>query len=470
MQLREYQLRLVRQIQVAYQTHRSVCLQLQTGAGKTAVAAHICDLMYKKHGKRKGGLMLFIVHRRELLWQIASTLRNFGLENDYGFIASGISETPWAPIQIASIQTIVRRLDKTNINPLMVCIDEFHHAPADTYVRVKQRFPNAFYLGLTATPIRKDGKGLKPMASGLIKGPSPKKLISQGWLAPIDTYSIPSEMQMADVPLIAGDYSRKATDSKITHTVIASSLRNWVKFAKNKRTIHYAVSRRHSKEFVAQAKEAGYVAEHVDGTMNKHVRDGIIRRFKFGQTTIISNCEIISEGFDVPETECVILGRPTKSLVVYLQQIGRVMRPKKDGAHGIVLDVAGNYNQFGNAEDEREWVLEDGLGNITDEERKSPKKHRICSCGIVYPKHLDQCPECQKYSTKSVAQLDFEVVPVHEIKIKKPKPKVGKKQLMREVFSTNGDIRLLTDLCNKYSYNQRVIPFWKGMITNRASR
>lgn len=479
LELRPYQENLIKSIRNQYIAgHRAVCLQLQTGAGKTAIAARICNLLCQKHGNRKGGTMLFIAHRRELLKQIADTLNKFGLQNEYGFIQSGRAETPWAQIQIASIQTIARRLHKLKINPAMICIDEFHHAAADSYKKVRNHFHQARLLGLTATPIRLDGKGLKSMAETMICGPSPQQLTEHGFLCEVDTFSIPNGIDMSGVAMVAGDYNKKESDKRATGKVIANALDNWLKFTPNKKTIHYAVSRRHSKEFVAQAKERGIAAEHVDGTMSDYLREGIMRRFLNDQTMIISNVDIISEGFDCPNVECVLLGRLTKSLAIYLQQCGRVMRPKPNGAKGIILDVAGNFRHFGNPDNDRNWSLADGLdADIEQDKKRIKKKNKKCDCGFVFPATFDQCPACNEYTTQTVQEVDLELILSNDKQPKqtKPKPKLSGKDLNSMVFKTMGDIGKLQDVQRRYGYSNGVIKIWQTIYgekwrSNRQQR
>lgn len=469
--VRDYQHDLVERVRDEFKRHQAVLLQLATGGGKTAIAGYIAHLIAAKHGNRKGGLVLFLVHRRELITQVAETLRSFKL-NNIGIIANGYAPTPWASMQIASIQTIARRLDKIkHIDPLLVVWDEAHHIRAKSYMRVAEHFRHAKYLGLTATPARLDNRGLgKPngVFDILIQGVSTKRLVDEGWLCDVDIYSIPTGLDLNGLRKIAGDFNAGQTDKRVTGPVIASGVDNFIKFAPNAKTIHFAVSRRHSRDFVERLKAQGVAAEHVDGSMTPAQRGNIFRRFDNGRTQVISNVDIVSEGFDCPSCECVVMGRPTMSETVYRQQAGRVMRPKSDGRNGVILDLAGNLSLHGSPMDEVDWSLEDGA--VRESVEKARKKTKACAkCRFLNRAAATACILCG-------AEFGAIMADEHDITLTldgkggraKKKTATGiKKRVNSEVFHTLGDEAKLEEVRQRYGYKVGVKRHWKRIFGKR---
>jgi len=470
--VRDYQHDVVARIRDEFTKHQAVLLQLATGGGKTAIAGYIAHLITKKQGSyRKGGLVLFLVHRRELIKQVADTLRSFEL-NSIGIIANGYAPTPWATMQIASIQTLARRLDKVkHINPLLVVWDEAHHIRAKSYMRVAEHFAHAKYLGLTATPARLDNRGLgKPngVFDLLIQGISTKQLVDQGWLCEVDIYSIPTGLDLAGLRKTAGDFNSGQTDQRVTGPVIANGIDNWLKLAPKAKTIHFAVSRRHSRDFVERLKEKGIAAEHVDGSMTPTQRGNIFRRFDNGRTQVISNVDIVSEGFDCPSCECVVMGRPTMSETIYRQQAGRVMRPKADGRNGIILDLAGNLGLHGSPMDEVDWSLEDGA--VRESVEKARKKTKACAqCRFVNPRTADACLLCgAEFGAILADEREIELIRDGTGGRAKKKTATGiKKKVNSEVFWTLGDEAKLEEIRSKHGYKHGVIRHWKRIFGSR---
>ena len=466
MQLRPYQAQAIRDVSAAFKDHKSVLLQLPTGAGKTAVAGKMIMDLANQSMDRKGGIGLFLVHRKELITQTVNTLKEVGLGNHVGIIASGYPETPWAPIQIASVFTLVRRLDRTRewFRPRMVIVDEAHHIRANTWEQVLSHWGDAFLLGLTATPARLDGKGLGKHFGKLVEGPTIQTLIKDGYLCPLKNYSVDAGLDMSGVKKSMGEYNKKEVDSRLTNQVIANGLTNFLKHSSERRTIFYAANIRHSMNFVEQCKAAGFRAEHIDGKTGPTLRDAIIKRFAEGQTQVLSNVGIITEGFDCPECDSVMLGWKTASISLYKQMVGRVMRPKVDGRDGIIIDLAGNMDEHGDPEEDVEWTLEDGV--IKPDNKTMPDNKRSCKgCGYRFSIRHEDCPACgESHAVTPPEEVNVEVVE-RDKNAGKRKGSKGRKDLNREVFLTRGDPIKLRAIQEREGYKPGVVRQWKRIFS-----
>lgn len=318
--LRDYQIHAVaRARSMMGQGKKSICLVAPTGAGKTLIASHVIQSAMAK-GKR----ILFIAHRRELIDQCASKLRDLGIWN-YNVILSGHpqSRNPSAPVQIASIQTLIRRVYP---EADLIIIDEAHHAAARQYQIILANYPNAYVLGLTATPERLDGKGLDDIFHDLLDVSTIPDLIEQGFLVKPTCFGPnPDEMKkirsaLADIRIRNGDYAEGQLGGVMNNaSLVGGIVQHWQEWAKGQQTIVFATSVEHSRAIVDQFKAIGVAAAHLDGSMPTRERDAVIASWKAREIAVVSNCFILTEGFDYPELSCCVLARPTKSVALYLQ-------------------------------------------------------------------------------------------------------------------------------------------------------
>ena len=460
--LRDYQHDAIKAVNGAFlRGNRSVCLQMATGAGKTVCAGAMSLLALKKLGENSKKHILYLVHRKELLDQTVNTLIEFGLEHHLGTISSRFGLKIWKPIQVATIQTVSRRLkDLQWLQPRLIFVDEAHHTRAATWERVIKHFKDADLIGMTATPARLDGKGLGELFDTLIEGPSMKQLIDEGSLCDIDIYTVKSGINMKNIKKTAGDFNKKELDVRVSGPVIASTVKNWARVARNKRTLHYSVSIRHSKEVVEQIKALGIKAEHVDGSTHISEREAVFRRFSAGITQFVSNVDLVTEGFDCPECDCVII-KPTASLTLYLQMIGRVMRPKADGRKGLVLDVGGNvtYNNHGDPREPIHWSLADGV--VINPSRAVKRMSRNCEhCGYVYPYSKHECPVCGlEPKTKTAHEVDVELE-VMEKENKRAATK-ARRNIAQDIMNSMGAPDELKAIARKYGYEMSVVDKWQ---------
>lgn len=368
MKLRPYQQKSIEEIHQAWQKHRSVMFQMPTGLGKTVIFNEIA------HGERQeNNHVLIIAHRKEIVEQIVERLEK-SFHKPVGIIMSGYPAHPERLIQVASIQTLSSR-NYPYSSASKVIIDEAHHATAKTYKNLWEKYPNAQFLGVTATPIRLSGEGFTNLFDILITSPSIDSFIRQEFLAPIKYLGhpkiIPDLRKIADK---GGDFDPYQLSIEMRQEKIMANLtKSYLEFAKDKKIIVFAVDIDHSLSIVKRYQELGINAEHIDANTKKIEREQILERFRKGKTKILSNVNIVSEGFDMPDCDGVQLARPTKSLGLYLQQIGRCMRPSEGKDYAIILDNVGLYEIFGSPKKLRNWSLA-GNKNLKKETNEAIKK------------------------------------------------------------------------------------------------
>ena len=357
-QLRLYQKQKIQEIYEAWQNHRSVMLQMPTGTGKTVLFNQIVKDELAKNSK-----VLIIAHRKELIDQNVSRLWN-DFRIQAGTITANGQYDLSIPVQVAMIQTLSKRNKQENLgfNPSTVIVDEAHHVPAKSYRELWETYPDAKFLGVTATPIRLNGEGFKDLFDTLIVSKSIKEFIEDGYLAKLKYIGRPPllpKLDLSDIAIIGGDYdSEQLSEKMCEEAVMANLIKSYLDHSKGKKMIVFAVTTKHSESIAERYQSIGFAAAHIDSDTPQKERNEIINKFRSGEIRILSNVGIISEGFDVPDCEVVQLARPTKSLVMYLQQVGRCMRPSRSKPYSIVLDNVGLYDEFGSPKDHRDWSLE----------------------------------------------------------------------------------------------------------------
>jgi DNA repair protein RadD len=397
--LRDYQVADIHRLRQSYAAgSKAPIYQLSTGGGKTVVFSHVI-----RGAVAKGNRVLVLAHRRELIKQASAKLDD--LEVEHGIIAAGMDRDHDAQVIVASIQTVARRMDSLPQFDLIV-IDEAHHAVAKTWSKLLAAQASAKLLGVTATPARLDGKGLGKHCGGhfdhIVCGPPMQELVDAGHLAPCKVFVPAARIDVTGLRTIAGDYDEGELEKRAAG-VTGDAVTEFTKLPKGTTALVFCVTVKHAKTVADAFIEAGYVAATVNGDMDKEERDAAIAGLGDGSIEVLTSCEVISEGLDVPSVGCVILLRPTQSLTMMLQQIGRGMRPKADGGPLIVFDHAGNCIQHGLPTEKREWTL-DGCDEQEDRkppepwmcighyhDRLDPTKH----CGYLNTPARPQCVECE---------------------------------------------------------------------------
>lgn len=323
--------------------------QLPTGGGKTFSFSEIV-----RRCNNKGYRTLQVAHRKELILQSYKTLYDgFGINS--GIIMSKYPADYTKIHQIASIQTLNRRSFPPNIK--VIIVDEAHHATADSYRKIIDAYPDAFVLGVTATPIRSSGEGFGDIFYDLIQGPQILEMEKMGFLVPHELYSTPiDEDILRQIRLKGYDYNESDL-GKVMMNYTADLYDTWEEYAFNKKTIVFAVNIAHSKSIVEMYKSKGVPAVHIDGETPGHLRDRYIKDFSEGKYLILSNVGIATEGTDIPSIECVQGVRPTKSLSLYLQMVGRGARLYPGKSKYILLDHANWFFEHGRPNANRKWTL-----------------------------------------------------------------------------------------------------------------
>ena len=309
-----------------------------------------------------------------------------------------------ARVFVCSVQTLVKRLDKMPADPDLIVVDEAHHlVEGNTWGAVVERWPDARLLPVTATPCRTDGRGLGIGSGGfaddLLKGPSMAWLIENGFLSPYRIFAPPTALDMTGVRTRAGDYAKDDLDRAMDKPVITgSALEHYRRLADGRRAVAFCVSVQHAEHVAAEFNAAGIRAESLDGTMDATEREARINRFSAGETLILTSADLISEGVDIPAIEVAILLRPTQSLALYLQQVGRALRTFPGKTEAIILDHVGAVRQHGLPDEDREWSL-DGM----TKKKRQPKDDedadavdRVSTCPKCFSIHLPapECPTC----------------------------------------------------------------------------
>ncbi len=373
--------------------HRRVLLVLPTGGGKTVIAALII-----KGAVAKVKRALFLAHRREIVAQSFWKLVDAGLpESAVGvMMADGIipgrdgqpynAKRPLAPVQVASVQTLARR-PKPGAD--VVFVDEAHHGIADSYTDLVEFYveSGAKIVGLTATPARGDGRGLCGAFDHLHQIAQPAELIAGGYLSDPECWAMKAP-NLSRVKITAGDYNLGELGEAMDTAVLTGNVvREYQRHGDGRTGVVFAVNTAHSRHIADRFNAAGIVAEHLDGTTPATERDAILRRLAVGQTQVLSNCAVCTEGWDLPRAKYLGIARPTKSLALYLQMAGRILRPWQ-GVSPVIVDHGGCMGQHGLPQDDRVWSLD-------SKRHAAPSKPtiRTCpKCGRVVPLPLRVCP------------------------------------------------------------------------------
>jgi len=334
MKLRDYELEWTQRIKAS--KSKRVLIVGPTGCGKTVVAVSLIRSAIQQ-GKR----VLFLAHRKELINQARQRLIEHGVNPvSVGIIRSTEPENRAAKIQVASVQTLVRR----KMPPAdVVFVDEAHHAASVTYLKILRHYPKARVFGLTATPYRLDGKPLGKLFDVIVESVKPSKLIEAGWINRPRVWTVPPEERanLEGVKTTAGDFNvgqLGAVSNK--KSLVGSIVDHWNRLAEGLPTVCYAVSVAHAEHIAKSFRRAKVKAAVLSGETPGDKRAELLRMLKDGELQVLVNCMVLTEGWDCPEARCAIVARATMSQPLWFQMCGRIMRP--GDRPPIVLDHAGN--------------------------------------------------------------------------------------------------------------------------------
>jgi superfamily II DNA or RNA helicase len=396
--LRPYQQDLISRIYQSWESgNRKVMAQLATGGGKTIVLSAIVNLSIKSNLK-----CLVLAHREELINQAVDKLEMITNE-PVGVIKSGIKSQYDRDIQVGSVQSMGRRLNGCPEFDLII-IDEAHHATSKSYTTILDRYPNARVLGVTATPIRLDGKGFRGVFDDLICGITVSELMDLGSLSRYEYYGVANQMSVAGLTKRGGDYKAEAIAEANPSDVVANQvIECYQQHLAGKQAVVFAVSCEQSDTIARYLRAAGITAHHLDGTTDTSERRSAMELFRNREIQVLTNCALFDEGLDIPSLDGVILARPTASLSRYLQMVGRALRPCEGKDRAIIVDLAGNYERLGMPDDLRVWSL-DGVERKQKERTKYVRNEKT---DLVEERIVDIAPTGTKFikiAGKSIAR------------------------------------------------------------------
>ena len=434
-ELRPYQTDLIAAAREKLTQHKSVLVQAATGAGKTALASYMV-----KGAIQKNKPVFFTVHRKDLIKQTSVAFNEF--EIPHSFIAANKPYNPYSMAQICSIDTFKNRLGKVPVPALMI-VDECHMANSEGWSKVINyyRQQGTYIIGLSATPWRLDGSGLGKHFESMVTGPAMSWLIENRYLSDYRLFA-PSIPDLDGVKITAGDFNRGdlADWADGDNVRMGCAIEHYKKLAPNTRAICYCVSRRDSEKTAHAFREAGIPAMHMDGETPMEERKKIISAYANGQISVITNVDLITTGFDLAAqvgrdvaVETIILMRPTRSMSLYLQMVGRGLRPKPNPC--IILDHSGCAYEHGLPDDKRVWTLDDRPRRKAGEKTISIK---VCQeCLRAYRAHAKKCPYCGhvpvvKY--REIETVDGDLIEVaREMNKKRDKQAVGRARTIEEL-------------------------------------
>ena len=407
MNLRDYQEELLNGIkQSMIAGNHSIIVQSPPRSGKTVVMAHIA-----KSATDKNNRVLFFSHRKEINEQVYKTFENNNVNMDL--------------VTIGGVQSLVRKLDKLD-EPTIILIDEAHHSKASSYKKIIDYFPNAYKLLFTGTPVRLDGSGFDDIADDLILGKSVKWLQEHGRIAPFKYYA-PQLIDVSRLKKRAGEFTKQSVDDTMKTVVFGDVIGHYEKLAKGKQAIVYTHSVEASENVSKAFNDAGYNSMAVSGKTPKEERETAMRAFRNGDLKIMVNCELFTEGIDLPNVDVCIMLRPTQSLSLYLQFAMRALNPR-EGKTAIIIDHVGNVERFGLPNQDREWSLQ-GIVKKKQAAKIGEPTVRVCEmCFATFWSKERICPECgyENEPTKQEIELirEAELKEIKEEQQRKVREKV----------------------------------------------
>jgi len=395
MQLRPYQTKAILSLgEIFYSGKKRAVLYSPTGSGKTLIALEII-----RRAIAMAKRIIFLCNRIELVNQTSRRISRDGIS--HGIIQGSNTRMTYEPVQVCSIQSIDKRgYPEADI----VVIDEAHGtASSKAYHRLMEHYKGKIIVGLTATPFAKGmskehtwGKLWEDITSAA----TIRELIDEGFLVDCDIYS-PSEPDLSKVKIVAGDYNETQLGEAVDkEKLIGDIVVHWTKLAENKPTVCFATNIAHSKHIVEQFNAIGVSAEHIDCYTDDEERSNILSRVTSGKTKIISNVGILQEGWDFPACEVLILARPTRSLIRYIQMAGRILRPIEGKSKATILDHSGTCRRLGFPTDDLPLVLDDGKPRdkkeiAKEEKKKSESLPVLCpKCSALLSRKNIKCPRC----------------------------------------------------------------------------
>jgi len=391
-QLRNYQQQVAADITDHIRAgEKRILAVLPTGGGKTVIFSYIAQRAYQR-----GTPTWLVSHRIELLKQASASLFRFGVP--HGRINPGYTPAPAELVQVGTVGTVVSRMARLK-PPKLIVVDEAHHTvPGNTWGRIVEAYPDAIVLGFTATPVRADGKGMADMYDVMVKGPGVSDLIRGGHLVAPMIYVPPAKFERADLKAKrSGDYSDRELEEVFDKPhITGDAVEHYKRICPGTPAIYSCVSIKHAEHVAEAFRAAGFRAEAVDGKTEADERVRILAGLGDGSVQVVTFCSIISEGTDIPAIGCVGLLRPTESESLYLQIVGRGLRPCAGKDRAVVIDHVGNVARHGHPAIERFWELQPSEMKEAREKGgfEDSMKVVVCTSCFATFEPAPACPYC----------------------------------------------------------------------------
>lgn len=374
--LRDYQAKMIDDLRALYASGvKRALLVGPTGCGKSTIVRY----MLRDTRKR----VLILTHRAEILRQLSGAL-----SRSHGKIVPGAGLSDDL-IQVGMVATVSRRLDK--LPPFdFVISDEAHLSMADGWRRILERYEGVFHLGMTATPVRLDGRGLGNHYQAIVEGPKPRELVSLGWLSPLVSFAPPAPKMTFSK--IGGDFNLKELEAVFNRPKITGdAIEHFKKHASQRKTLVWCCTRAHAQKVAEDFRAAGFErTTYVDGKTDSAEREKIFSDFKSGVAQVLVSVDLATTGLDVPDTSCGVMLRATESEALFIQQAGRLMRKANGKENAILLDHVGNTLRHGCADADRNWEL-----TFDRKRTKGVTPVKMCPvCFYALPPSVQECPEC----------------------------------------------------------------------------
>lgn len=435
--LRDYQSDMIQRVRDSIMKHRRVILQSATGSGKTVMACHMMQ-----EAAAKGKRVFFLVHQNELLQQTSRSLWRYQIE--HGLIVSGKGRSNCA-VQVASVMTLKNRLADYEA-PDLIIIDESHRAFAASYKAIVDAYPNAAVVGLTASPQRTDSKGLGELFYDIVNGPSIRYLIDMGALCDYELFGVPQMADLSSVRTRAGDYAKDDLEREVNKPKISGdAVQHYKRLASGKKCVVLCVSIKHAEDVAQAYRDAGISASAIHGKSKNRL--SILADFESGKTLVLTSVNLLIEGYDHSEIAVVQQLRPTQSIVVYLQAIGRGLRPDPSKKHLIILDHVGNYQRHSLPCDERTWSLEGKKKGSRGNDEPTLSVQTCEQCYFTFKSGVTECPHCGdpvEFKARVIEQVDGELQRI-EIAAKAEQERVAKKREQGKARTLDELVRLGVD-------------------------
>lgn len=395
-ELRDYQQQAVQDIRLAFREGKKrVILVLATGAGKTVVFSHIAV-----NATAKGNKVLILAHRDQLIKQASRKLTDNSLR--HGIIMAGFTPDHSALAQIASVQTLVRRLKKLKFKPDLIIIDECHLSAAKSYLDILAHYLDALVLGVTGSPCRLDNKPLGKDHGGIydhmVTGISIRQLIERGFLVRPVVYAPAEQIDLSGIKKSMGDYKTDELAAVVDKPkLIGDAVAQYKRICPGVPAVAWCVTVQHAQHVADEFNAQGIKAVMLCGDHDTGYRDTVLKQLARGEIQVVTFVGILVEGVDVPEIGAILLLRPTMSLASYLQVIGRGLRPAPGKDRCYVLDHAGLSFKHGLADEEREWSLDWG-----EKKKKGKAKEKEAAVDVI------QCKGCYAVFSPDAGKLAAE--------------------------------------------------------------